>query len=110
MNAIGVINTYRYKNMWVFDDEIKGLDKEPFVAGADTLLDRLAKGAKELTLVFSGNSFPDAQLKVDKMKEYGPQGGTDYYLKELDHKLWLCPALLKYFDNPPESIYFQVKV
>ena len=25
--------------MWVFDDERVGLDKEPFVAGADTLID-----------------------------------------------------------------------
>ena len=35
-NAIFVIKPYKWNGMWVFDDERVYLDKEPFVAGADT--------------------------------------------------------------------------
>lgn len=41
MNAINLIVPYRYEGMWVFDDPRVGLDKEPFVSGADTMIDRL---------------------------------------------------------------------
>ena len=38
-NAIFVIKPYKWNGMWVFDDERVGLVKEPFVAGADTMID-----------------------------------------------------------------------
>jgi hypothetical protein len=38
-NSIFVIKPYKWNGMWVFDDERVGLDKEPFVAGADTMID-----------------------------------------------------------------------
>ncbi len=41
MNSINVIAPYKWHGMWVFDDERVGLDKEPFVAGADTMIDRV---------------------------------------------------------------------
>jgi len=41
MNAINVIAPYRYLDMWVFDDPRVGLVAEPFVAGADTMIDRV---------------------------------------------------------------------
>ena len=39
-NAIHVIKPYKWSGLWVFDDERVDLDKEPFVAGADTMIDR----------------------------------------------------------------------
>lgn len=39
MNAIRAIYPYKDSGLWVFDDERVGLDKEPFIAGADTLID-----------------------------------------------------------------------
>jgi hypothetical protein len=41
MNAINLIIPYRYEGMWVFDDPRVGLDKEPFVSGADAMIDVL---------------------------------------------------------------------
>ncbi len=41
MNAINLIVPYRHEGMWVFDDARVGLDKEPFVSGADTMIDVL---------------------------------------------------------------------
>ena len=39
-NAINVIYLYKYKGMWIFDDEKVGLDKESFVEGADAIIDQ----------------------------------------------------------------------
>jgi len=112
MNQINVISPYRWNGMWVFDDESKDLDKEPFVAGADTLLSYLTGGeAETCIIIFSKDEFPDYDLVVNKVKE-GVGGGTDYFFESDDgytHDLWLCPALLKYFEDAPEKIYFKIK-
>jgi len=41
MNEIHVISPYKYHGTWVFDDARVGLLQEPFVAGADTWIDRV---------------------------------------------------------------------
>ncbi|MBD2197688.1 MULTISPECIES: hypothetical protein [Calothrix] len=41
MNSIMVIRPYKYDDIWVFDDDKVGLVREPFVAGADKIIDRL---------------------------------------------------------------------
>ena len=59
-----VIFPYRHKGMWVFDDEDVGLRKEPFVSGADTIIDHavdtlgIQNARKGFRLVFSANPFP----------------------------------------------------
>jgi hypothetical protein len=40
MNSLMVIVPYKYEGMWVFDDPQVGLQKEPFIAGIDTLIDK----------------------------------------------------------------------
>jgi len=112
MNQIMVINPYKYHGQWVFDDEAKELDKEPFVAGADTLLDILTNNASNCQIVFSKDEFPDYDLKVEKVGP-GMGNGTDYkfyFNNGQQHWLWLCPALLKYFNDPPQTIYFKLKM
>src|ERR1700680_940515 len=39
MNALSVIFPYRLEGVWVFDDTATGLVREPFISGADTILD-----------------------------------------------------------------------
>jgi hypothetical protein len=41
MNTINVIAPYKHLGMWVFDDPRVGLNQEPFVSGADTMIDRV---------------------------------------------------------------------
>jgi hypothetical protein len=41
MNEIYVISPYKHHGTWVFDDARVGLLQEPFVAGADTWMDRV---------------------------------------------------------------------
>jgi hypothetical protein len=62
MNEIHVISPYKYHGTWVFDDARVGLLQEPFVAGADTWIDRgvadIPKAEQGFTLIFSARLFP----------------------------------------------------
>jgi hypothetical protein len=111
MNSIMVIHPYKYEGMWVFDDENVNLVQEPFVAGADKMLDRMVStipnAESGFSLLFSANPFPGYQLKFDwRREEYQ---GNWYYNTELDMEGWLCPALFKYFDKAPKEFYAQCK-
>ncbi len=106
-----VIHPYKFGEMWVFDDASVGLNKEPFVSGADVIIDRLVAelpGAeKGFNLVFSAQPFPGYQVKLDWRRE--EFGGNWYYSPELGMEGWLCPALFKYFETAPREIYVQCK-
>jgi hypothetical protein len=111
MNAINVIAPYKHHGTWVFDDPRVGLQQEPFVAGADTMIDKAVKdipdAASGFVLVFSGTPFPGHRLKLEWRR--AESGGDWYYSSQLQQEGWLCPALLRYFDKPPREIYVQVK-
>jgi len=109
VNAINVFYPYKYEGMWVFDDENVGLDKEPFVEGADTMIDH-ALAKKDLhnpeagfRLIFSSGEFPRYDVRFDWLRE--GNGGNWYGSEEFQMEGWLCPALLKYFDEAPKHIY-----
>ncbi len=111
MNAINVIAPYKHHGMWVFDDARVGLDREPFVGGADTMIDKAVAsipGAERgFLLVFSQTPFPGHHLRLEWRRNDG--GGDWYFSRELDQEGWLCPALLRYFAKAPREIYVQVK-
>jgi hypothetical protein len=69
MNAINVISPYKHHGQWVFDDPRVGLAQEPFVAGADTWIDRVVadipNAERGFTLIFSGAPFPGHQYRLD---------------------------------------------
>lgn len=102
-NAIKTILAYKWNGLWVFDEESVGLVKEPFVAGADTLLDRISDGHQSIVLIFSDIEFPDYHFST-VLVDTAPSG-SNYYCPELDHNLWLCPALFKFFPEAPQTIY-----
>lgn len=111
MNSLFVIHPYRFHDQWVFDDQSRQLDKEPFVGGADTLLGRLTDNAEKCSVIFSEKKFPGAhEMIVNAEPAVNGTEGTYYYHHQMDHKLWLCPALLKFFSKPPEQIYLQIKL
>ncbi len=68
MNALNIIRPYRYEGTWVFDDTQYGLLHEPFVAGADTLIDRavadIPNAAEGFSLIFSAEPFPNLKLDL----------------------------------------------
>jgi hypothetical protein len=69
MNAINIIAPYKWHGMWVFDDPHVGLVQEPFVAGADTMIDRVVADIPDaehgFTLIFSSTPFPGHQYRLD---------------------------------------------
>jgi hypothetical protein len=110
-NAINVISPYKHLGMWVFDDTRVGLVQEPFVAGADTMIDRVVAdipdAEKGFTLIFSASPFPSHQHRLDWQR--ADVEGNWYYSEELKLEGWLCPALLLYFKEAPKHLYVQVK-
>ena len=111
MNAIIAIHPYKYEGLWVFDDAKVGLVQEPFVSGADTVIDRMVteipEADKGFTLLFSAGPFPGFQAEFEWRRE--EMGGNWYYSADLDQEGWLCPALFKYFETAPPKIYAQFK-
>jgi hypothetical protein len=107
MNSINVIVPYRWEGMWVFDDPRVELDKEPFVSGADDIIDLMVtdipSAADGFHLIFSANPFPGSQFEFEWRRE--ETGGNWYYVAALDKEGWLCPALFKYFDKAPDRIF-----
>ncbi|HVY84962.1 MAG TPA: hypothetical protein VG943_07505, partial [Caulobacterales bacterium] len=68
-NSINVIAPYKYLGMWVFDDARVGLVQEPFVGGADTLIDHVTADIPDaergFVMVFSRAPFPGSQFRLE---------------------------------------------
>ena len=111
MNVINVIQPYWYADMWVFDDARVGLSAEPFVGGVDSMIDRITAGIPDakhgFSMVFSAVPFPNHQFRLEWQR--ADSSGNIYFSKDLEAEGWLCPALLRYFEEPPAEIYVQVK-
>ncbi len=113
MNTIGMIEVYKYNGIWVLDDEATSLYREPFVSGADTIIDNMVNeipnAEKGFLCIYSKNSFPTYQYQLKLKTRGNVTTGNWYTCKELGIDGWLCGALYKYFEVEPESIYLQVK-
>jgi hypothetical protein len=110
-NVLTVIQPYWYIDTWVFDDESVGLDKEPFVQGIPQMIDVLVKDIPNarsgFVLLFSSQPFAGYQVELTLVRE--EYGGHWYKVKDLEAEGWLCPALLRYFDTAPESLYIKAE-
>jgi hypothetical protein len=111
MNTLNIISPYPYNGTWVFDDTQHGLLHEPFVAGADALIDRavadIPNAAANFNLTFSAGPFPGHQYRLQHRRH--EFDGNWYYLAEFDAEGWLCPALLHYFKKAPDEIFVKVE-
>jgi hypothetical protein len=111
MNSVLVIHPYKYEGVWVFDDPKVGLVQEPFVSGADVIIDRMVVDIPNanagVTILFSARPFPSYQFEFEWRRE--EFGGNWYFSPAHNLEGWLCPALFKYFESAPERIFVQVK-
>jgi hypothetical protein len=109
MNSISAIAPYRHEGMWVFDDDRVGLSREPFVAGADDIIDLLVahipNADSGFRLTFSAQPFPGYQARL--ILDRPEFGGHWYRWPERAMEGWLCPALFHYFETAPDEIYVQ---
>src|SRR5689334_23347603 len=97
----------RHDGTWVFDDPSTGLEREPFVQGADKMISVLAKDIPDarngFKLTFAAQKFPGWQKKLTWVREEG--GGNVYSIDDPPMQGWLCPALFLYFRDAPNHIY-----
>lgn len=111
MNSLFVIAPYKYYGSWVFDDERVGLYREPFIAGIDTMIDRLVADIPDaengFRATFSSSPFPGYTTKL--VRQRPESGGTWYRSEELEMEGWLCPALFKYFETAPPELYVKLE-
>jgi hypothetical protein len=111
VNAIIAIHPYKSGGIWVFDDPGVGLVREPFVSGADDIIERMVVELDHpedgFTLLFSANPFPGYQTTFEWRRS--EMGGNWYYSAKADMEGWLCPALFRYFGSAPSLIYAQFK-
>jgi hypothetical protein len=111
VNSLFVIAPYTYHGSWVFDDPKVGLEREPFVLGIDTMIDKMVadvpNAPRGFRAIFSARPFPGAETKLDwRRKE---SGGDWYFNERFGMEGWLCPALLKYFPKAPREIWVKVE-
>ncbi|MBD3187475.1 hypothetical protein GF325_11640 [Candidatus Bathyarchaeota archaeon] len=115
-NSMMVIFPYCKHGTWMFDDDKVGLRAEPFVLGMSQLITRVIaskaekmKNAREgFKLIFSKDEFPGHDVKLELERE--ESGGAWYIVVDgmagvVGHRGWLCPALFKYFNEVPVTIY-----
>jgi hypothetical protein len=109
-NSIMVIAPYLYNGTWVFDDPEVGLSKEPFVAGIPEMIETITADIPDaedgFSLCFSALPFPGYQQELSWVR--AESGGNWYRSDELGGEGWLCPAMFKYFDEAPETLYVGV--
>jgi hypothetical protein len=80
------------------------------IAGADKLLDLIAKGRNEVFLHYSENKIKDSDVLNFKRKCWF--NGADYKLnnlvgQEVDLKVWLCNVTKFVMGDFPKTIYFK---
>jgi len=111
MNALMVIAPYKDEGTWVFDDPAVGLSKEPFIAGIDTMIDKMvadiANAERGFRAIFSATPFPGHTFKLEWRR--AESGGNWYYSDQFKMEGWLCPALFRYFPRAPREIYVKVE-
>jgi hypothetical protein len=112
-NQINVIAPYWLESVgtWVFDDERVGLFQEPFVSGVPEMIDDLVRDIPNaragFRLLFSTDPFPGFERKLTWVRE--EMGGNWYRSEEPAMEGWLCPALFRYFDEPPRELFVKAE-
>ena len=113
-NALLRIAPYWHLGTWAFDDDAHGLVAEPFVCGAEKIIDRVLVEAgidlraarnRGIRLTFSAGPFPGAQAVAERGRPEA--GGFWYRTDEPAMDGWLCPALFHYFAEAPERLWIR---
>jgi hypothetical protein len=96
--------------IWVFTDASVDLEREPFVSGAETILDELVRGVPDardgVLLLSSASPFPGFQRSLTLARE--EYGGRWYGLDGSSFEGWLCSALFRYFSEAPAKLYVRI--
>jgi hypothetical protein len=111
MNQIFTIRPYLWQGIWVFDDPAVGLFREALVSGMPELIQMATQEAgiphpeRGFVALFSKDPFPGATVELTWVRE--ESSGNTYTWRGQEG--WLCPALFRYFDQPPRTLYIEVR-
>ena len=109
-NSIFRILIRRQDGLWVFDDERFGIVEQPFVFGADLILEKMAGesgcAGERLNAVFAAFPFPGSEHRLTFVRE--ETEGFMYRWEEQKLQGWLSPSLQNYFPEPPSEIFLQL--
>ncbi len=86
------------------------------VAGADEVLDNLAKGKNEITLEVKTSPIPYSDGVLERVHRLGLFKGATYIEKsgfnnpdrKLIDEVWLCPVTVWVFWKYPKKIWFKI--
>jgi len=102
---------YKYDGTWVFDDPAVGLKREPFIAGIDSMIDKVVadvpNAERGFRVIFSASPCPGYTLNLEWRRS--ESSGNWYYCGGFAMEGWLCPALFKYFAAAPGEIYVKAE-
>ena len=116
-NSMLRIAPYWRHGTWAFDDAAHGLVAEPFVCGAEKMIDHVVVRAgidlrearrRGIRLTFSARACPGAHAVADRVRPEA--GGTWDRFGAPPMEGWLCPAMFHYFAEAPEEIYIRAEL
>ena len=109
-NSIHRVLVQAVDGLWVYDDASFGVREQPFVFGADLILEKMAAQVEgigdRLNLVFSSIPFPGSEFCLGFVRE--ETEGFVYRWEEKNLQGWLSPSLRNYFPEPSPKIYLQL--
>jgi hypothetical protein len=110
-NSIFIIQPFRKHGTWVFDDTIRNLVEEPFVMGADRIIDKLVNDnqCQKCNFIFSNIEMPESTTILEKVPRLKTPVGAYYKCNKTGLIGWLCPALNLYFKESPDKIYVKIE-
>lgn len=107
-----VLQPYREKGSWLFDDPTTGLLREPFVGDINAMLDRLSAtipdAQRGFRLLFSLQPFEGQQTTFSWVRA-DPVEGNWYRADETGAEGWMCPALFCYFPVAPPKLFVRAE-
>ena len=81
------------------------------MAGIPGMIDELVKDIPDarrgFRLLFSSAPFPGYQRELIRARE--EYDGYWYKVNDQSEEGWLCPALFKYFETAPETLYVRAE-
>lgn len=111
MNVIYLIIPYKHEGTWVFDDATVGIVREPFIKGADLIIDKMVESIPNaehgFRLLFASRPFLDYNFKLEWLRS--ENGGDWYYSADYNQDAWVSQVLYRYFPAAPSTIYMKIE-
>ncbi len=103
------LDAYKNGEVWLFDDEEKHIEREPFVEGSSCLISEIQRrnglSGDTLSITFSDEPLDHDMHELIWKDSRDDDSWNQYYSPILDMYGWLCPVLLVYFDEAPRKLY-----